>query len=59
MHPQYIFQRLLNLEINAGGAAGHFHRDKTRGMVEDRFYWPSLQQDVAHIVSQCRTCQTA
>ena len=26
-------------------------------MVEDRLDWPSLKRDVAHIVSQCRTCQ--
>ena len=28
-------------------------------MVEDRFYWPSLKNDVSRIVPQCRTCLLA
>ena len=43
--------------MHAGGLAGHFERDKTIALVEDRFYWPSLKRDVARIVAQCRTCQ--
>jgi hypothetical protein len=42
-------------ELHAGGAAGHFWRDKTIAMVGDRFYWPSLKRDVAKAVSHCRT----
>lgn len=44
-------------EMNAGGLAGHFGRDKTIALVEDRFYWPSLKKDVSRI--ECRTCQLA
>ena len=44
-------------ELPSGGAAGHFGRDKTVAMAEDRFYWPKLKRDVAKVVSQCRTCQ--
>ena len=39
--------------------AGHFGRDKTIALVEDRFYWPSLKKDVSRIVAQCKTCQLA
>ena len=39
--------------------AGHFGRDKTTDIVENRFFWPSLKKDVARVVSECRTCQTA
>ena len=47
--------------MHAGGLAGHFGRDKTIALVEDRFYWPSLKRDVARIVAlaQCRTCRIA
>ena len=45
--------------MHAGGLAGHFGRDKTIALVEDRFYWPSLKRDVSRIVAQCRTCQIA
>ncbi|KAF7135648.1 hypothetical protein RHSIM_Rhsim08G0121000 [Rhododendron simsii] len=44
-------------ELHSGGAAGHFGRDKTIAMAEDRFYWPKLKGDVGRVVSQCRTCQ--
>ncbi|KAL6188925.1 hypothetical protein ACLB2K_040316 [Fragaria x ananassa] len=44
-------------ELHSGGAAGHFGRDKSIAIVEDRFHWPSLKRDVAKIISQCRTCQ--
>ena len=37
-------------ELHSSGAVGHFGRDKTIAMVEDRFYWPSLKRDVARIV---------
>ena len=43
--------------MHAGCLAGHFERDKTIALVEDRFYWPYLKRDVARIVVQCRTCQ--
>ncbi|PRQ29559.1 putative nucleotidyltransferase, Ribonuclease H [Rosa chinensis] len=49
----------LILELHAGGIAGHFGRDKTIALVEDRFYWPSLKRDVAKVVERCRTCQLA
>ncbi|XP_057948237.1 uncharacterized protein LOC131143894 [Malania oleifera] len=46
-------------ELHARGTAGHFGKDKTIAMVEDKFYLPSIKRDVAIIVSHCRTCQTA
>lgn len=38
---------------------GHFGRDKTIAMMEERFYWPSLKHDVAIVVAQCQICQMA
>ncbi|XP_050387198.1 uncharacterized protein LOC126803432 [Argentina anserina] len=43
----------LILELHAGGIVGHFSRDKTIALVEDRFYWPSLKRDVAKVVERC------
>ena len=57
--PLTSFRDLVIWEMHAGGLAGHFGRDKTIVLVEDRFYWPSLKKDVVRIVAQCRTCQLA
>lgn len=57
--PRTLVRDFLVLELHAGGVAGHFGRDKTIALVEDRFYWPSLKRDVAKIVERCRTCQLA
>ena len=57
--PRTSFRDLLIWDMHAGGLAGHFGRDKTIALVEDRFYWPSLKRDVARIVAQCRTCLIA
>ncbi|XP_038974994.1 uncharacterized protein K02A2.6-like [Phoenix dactylifera] len=46
-------------EVHGGGLAGHFGRDKTVIMMEDRFYWPTLRKDVHRIIKHCRTCQLA
>lgn len=46
-------------ELQAGGIAGHFGRDKTAHLVEDRFYWPGLRRDVNTVVQRCRVCQLA
>ena len=55
--PRTPFKDLLIWENHAGDLVGHFGRDKTIALVEDKFYWPSLKRDVARIVAQCRTCQ--
>ena len=57
--PRTSFRDLLVWEMHAGGLVGHFGRDKTIALVDDRFYWPSLKRDVARIVAQRRTCQIA
>ena len=57
--PRTSFRDSLIWDLHVGGLAGHFGRDKTIALVEDRFYWPSLKRDVARIVAQCRTCQIA
>ena len=59
VHSPYITGGYLVWELHAGGLAGHFGREKTINEVESLFYWPSLKQDVARLIGQCRTCQLA
>ncbi|KAK8951621.1 hypothetical protein KSP39_PZI004098 [Platanthera zijinensis] len=56
--PKTSYRDHLVWELHVGGAAGHFGRDKSIATVEDRFYWPSLKNDVARIIRHCRVCQT-
>ncbi|RVW83628.1 Transposon Ty3-I Gag-Pol polyprotein [Vitis vinifera] len=44
-------------ELHGGGMGGHFGRDKTIALVEDRFFWPNLKKDVWKVIKQCRACQ--
>lgn len=57
--PRTSMRDFLVWELHAGGVAGHFGRDKTVTLVEDRFYWPSLKHDVAKLLGQCRVCLNA
>ncbi|RVW58957.1 Transposon Tf2-12 polyprotein [Vitis vinifera] len=44
-------------ELHGGGMGGHFGRDKTIALVEDRLFWPSLKKDVWKGIKQCRAFQ--
>jgi hypothetical protein len=55
--PDLSIREFVIQELHAGGLAGHFGRDKTIVLVEDRYYWPKLKKQVSNVVKQCRTCQ--
>jgi Integrase zinc binding domain len=46
-------------EVHDGGLSGHFGRDKTGALLQDRFYWPKMMKDVNHYILRCRTCHLA
>jgi len=55
--PHTSIREFVIRELHVGGLAGHFGRDKTIALVEDRFYWPHLKHDVFIVLKRCRTCQ--
>ncbi|KAK8916635.1 hypothetical protein KSP39_PZI023109 [Platanthera zijinensis] len=56
--PQTSLWDFLAWDLHAGGAVGHFGRDKTIALVENRFLWPGLKRDVTRVVCHCRVCRT-
>lgn len=57
--PNCSLKEAIIREAHGGGLAGDFGRDKTLIMVQERFYWPKLVQDVEKIVKRCVTCHKA
>ena len=37
--------------------AGHWGIEKTKELLERKFYWPGLAMDVREYISTCQTCQ--
>ena len=54
---QFVVPRVLREEIlqelHAGALEGHLGEDKTVGKIQERFYWPGLQQDVSQWIRSC------
>ena len=46
-------------EFQSGHLAGHFEKDKTIALVEDKYYWQKLIRDIIKYVTRCRICQVA
>ncbi|GJW59086.1 RNA-directed DNA polymerase [Tanacetum coccineum] len=57
--PRCSIRDAIILEYHQGGLGGHFGRDKTVGLLRDRFYWPNVVKDVSRIVERCRVCHLA
>jgi hypothetical protein len=55
--PDTSMKEFVILELHSGDLVGHFGRDKTIAVVEDRYYWLGLKKQEATIVKHCRTCQ--
>ena len=51
-------QEKLVREMHSNGLVGHFGRDKTFELVNEKFFWPNIRRDVNKFVAACRVCQT-
>lgn len=52
-------RQFLIQEFHSRGLAAHLGRDKTLAILEERFYWPHIRQDVTRFVQRCLICQTS
>lgn len=55
--PEGSLRLYVIAELHGGGLGGHFGRDKTLALVQERYYWPKMYQDVVRYVNRCMTCQ--
>jgi hypothetical protein len=46
-------------ELHNSGLAGHFGKDKTLALIEDKYYWSKMKKDIIRYVARCRICQMA
>jgi Integrase zinc binding domain len=57
--PNYSLRWQIIKEVHDSGLSGHFERDKTGALLQDRFYWPKMMKDVNHYILRCITCHLA
>ncbi|KAL5569340.1 hypothetical protein UlMin_025915 [Ulmus minor] len=50
--PVHSLRELLITEVHGGGLTAHVGRDKTVALVEGRFYWPRMKQDISKYVER-------
>ncbi|MFS7973284.1 putative nucleotidyltransferase, Ribonuclease H [Helianthus anomalus] len=57
--PKCSLREAIILDNHQGGLAGHFGRDKTLKLVQERFFWPRMGADVNRIIDRCGVCHMA
>ena len=55
--PEIIRSEVINCHHD-DPLAGHFGIDKTRQLVSQKYYWPSLRKDTKNYVRGCDVCLT-
>jgi hypothetical protein len=53
--PQQLREEILNRHHNSD-LAGHVGRDRVYGCISERYYWPSMSDDVRRWVKACIPC---
>ena len=51
MHPKQSIWDTFIIYLHSNGV-GHFGKDKTRALLEERYHWPSMKK-VNRFVEQC------
>ena len=54
----HVLREEIMKELHAGSLEGHLGEDKTLGKIQERFYWPGMQGDVAQWIRTCSACTT-
>jgi len=57
--PKCGTRELLVRKVHGGSLAGHCGENKTSLVVQENYYWPSMDKDVQDILRRCATCQIA
>jgi len=60
-NPSLVIPKGLQKQIiktyHDGGLGSHMGIFKTLKKIQERFYWPSMRQDITSYIGTCRTCQ--
>lgn len=54
-----LYMQFSYKKIHVNDLGRHFRRDKINETIEECFYWPSVKQDVAQLISQRHICTLA
>ena len=56
MHSLRICLGNLIRELHSGGLGGLFGIEKTKELVEEKYYWKGLEMDAENWINHCRIC---
>lgn len=57
--PQCTFRESIIHEAHSVSLGGHFGRDKTSALMQEKKFWPKLEKDVRKYVERCNICHIA
>lgn len=49
--------RVVFQNLHSESFSGHFAKDRTIKRIAERYFWPSLREDVGRWISECEECQ--